>query len=78
MVFREGRTKAVGTILRNIPLDEEMARGLTLSRVRSAAAADRLAAKRDMAGGAGPAQGQGGGAASRNGARGGAPAAVKA
>mmetsp|Transcript_25979 Transcript_25979/g.68168 ORF Transcript_25979/g.68168 Transcript_25979/m.68168 type:complete len:592 (-) Transcript_25979:78-1853(-) len=42
VVFREGRTKAVGTILRLVPPEEEMARGLTLSRVRAHAAADRI------------------------------------
>lgn len=42
VVFREGRTKAVGTILRMIPPDEELARGLTLSRIRSQVAVSRL------------------------------------
>lgn len=42
MVFREGRTKAVGTILRLIPKEEELARGITISRGRAQNTADRI------------------------------------
>eukprot|EP00041_Stephanoeca_diplocostata_P035934 m.1286067 g.1286067 ORF g.1286067 m.1286067 type:complete len:346 (+) comp24780_c0_seq69:491-1528(+) len=35
IVFREGRTKAVGTILRLVPAEEEMARGLTMAKESS-------------------------------------------
>eukprot|EP00035_Acanthoeca_spectabilis_P022042 m.441661 g.441661 ORF g.441661 m.441661 type:complete len:575 (-) comp18690_c0_seq1:1374-3098(-) len=42
VVFREGRTKAVGTILRLIPKEEELARGITISRGRAQNTADRI------------------------------------
>eukprot|EP00038_Savillea_parva_P007844 m.172882 g.172882 ORF g.172882 m.172882 type:complete len:590 (-) comp13601_c0_seq1:83-1852(-) len=43
VVFREGRTKAVGTILQPIEPENELARGLTLSRVRTRESSDRIA-----------------------------------